>query len=188
VFNSGFAEASVNSMVTFGTRVVQDIDDHYSPDASTLSRNFEDSDDEDEEMFLDADEDHSVVFSDSDLAQSRHLTPASVVSTIPTEDSDEAGFVDTDDGAQRNVRQKSIHPSSPRSAERTLNEHEHEVAKPLHRTISRVIVRDASFATYRSVLYYVRCIAILFLPIVDHVSSDIYRQHRFRPAIFLLYS
>jgi hypothetical protein len=171
VFNSGFAEGSNSSVLTFGTRTMRDVDELYSP-TSIGSRNFEDSDDEDEETFLDADEDHSVEFSDSDPGQSMHVATASAsaLSTVLTEDSDEAVFAETD-GEQRNVRQKMSHPSSPRTADKVVIKDEHEAVNMSQRFMTRVIVRDASLATYRSVLYYVKILdAIAFALIGDSIS------------------
>lgn len=149
VFNSGFSEANERSTLSFGTRMAAGLNDEYTG-TSASTRKFEDSDDEDEGLFLDADD---VDFSDAELDQSRPMTAASAMSTILTEDeSDEAGFADTDDGEQRNVRQKLAHPSSPRT-ERMANDQ--EVAKASAKPMTQVIVYDASFSTYRSVLYYV---------------------------------
>jgi hypothetical protein len=156
VFNAGFAEANDPSTLTFGTQAATYLNDDISPRISSGSRHFEDSDDEDEEMLLDTDEDHSPDLSDSDHDQSRNITMTSAMSTILTEDeSDDTGFAETDDGEHRNTRQKLTHPSSPRTNElERPSTTEQEIIKSSQKPMTRVIVQDASFSTYRSVLYY----------------------------------
>lgn len=154
VFNSGFAEANDRSILNLGTpfttRPAAGLNDEYNSGTSASTRQFEDSDDEDEGLFMDADD---LDFSDTDLGQSRPLTSVSAMSTTLTEDeSDEAGFADTDDGEQRNVRPKLTHPSSPRATERTMDDQ--ALSKTFAKPMSQVIVHDTSYSTYRAVLYY----------------------------------
>jgi len=151
VFNSGFAEAT-ESVMAFGAK---DADDGYTATLSPTSRRYADSDDEDEDTVLDTDDEQSMVdFSDGETTHSRIPTAPSVLSTTLTEDESDACLVETDTTEPRNVRQKVTHPSSPRRATATLS-----VAPPADkyppRPMTRVVVRDASYSTYRSVLYYV---------------------------------
>ena len=151
VFNSGFAEAT-ESVMAFGGR---DTDDGYAATTSPTSRRYADSDDEDEDTVLDTDDDQSMVdFSDGEITHSRVPTAPSVLSTTLTEDESDACLVETDTTEPRNVRQKITHPSSPRRAVNTLSVEPPADRYP-PRPMTRVVVRDASYSTYRSVLYYV---------------------------------
>lgn len=161
VFNSGFAEAT-ESVMTFGGR---DADDGYGPTTSPTSRRYADSDDEDDDTMLDTDDEQSMVdFSDGENAHSRVPTAPSVLSTTLTEDESDACLVETDTTEPRNVRQKVTHPSSPRRATTALSANP-SVDKYPPRPMTRVVVRDASYSTYRSVLYYVS------ITTFHHVSS-----------------
>lgn len=152
VFNSGFAEAT-ESVMTFCAR---DTDDGYPAAASPASRRYVDSDDEDDDTVLDTDDEQSMVdFSDGETTHSRIPTAPSVLSTNFTEDESDACLVETDTTEPRNVRQKVAHPSSPRRTTMTTLSIDPPVEKYLPRPMTRVVVRDASYSTYRSVLYYV---------------------------------
>lgn len=152
VFNSGFAEAT-ESVMTFGGR---DIDDGYAATASPASRRYADSDDEDDDTILDTDDEQSIVdFSDGEAIHSRVPTAPSVLSTTLTEDESDACLVETDTTEPRNVRQKVTHPSSPRRTTSIMLSADPTVEKYPPRPMTRVVVRDASYSTYRSVLYYV---------------------------------
>lgn len=138
--------------MAFGAR---EADDGYAATAPSPSQPYVDSDDEDDDTMLDIDDDQSVIdFSDGETTHSRIPTAPSVLSTNVTEDESDACLVETDTTEPRNVRQKVIHPSSPHrttgavSAEPTVNEYP-------PRPMTRVVVRDASYSAYRSVLYYV---------------------------------
>jgi len=152
VFNSGFAEAT-ESVMTFGGR---DVDDGYAVTGSPASRRYADSDDEDDDTVLDTDDEQSMVdFSDGETTHSRIPTAPSVLSTNFTEDESDACLVETDTTEPRNVRQKVVHPSSPRRATTTALSVDPPTDKYPPRPMTRVVVRDASYSTYRSVLYYV---------------------------------
>jgi len=139
--------------MTFGGR---DADDGYGAAVSPASRPYADSDDEDEDTVLDTDDDQSMVeFSDGETTQSRIPTAPSVLSTNLTEDESDACLVETDTTEPRNVRQKITHPSSPRRTTTTASFVDPPVDKYPPRPMTRVVVRDASYSTYRSVLYYV---------------------------------
>jgi hypothetical protein len=152
VFNSGFAEAT-GSVMSFGGR---EADDGYAAIASPASRRYADSDDEDDDTTLDTDDEQSMVdFSDGEATHIRVPTAPSVLSTTLTEDESDACFVETDTTEPRNVRQKVTHPSSPHRATTAALSADPPADKYLPRPMIRVVVRDASYSTYRSVLYYV---------------------------------
>jgi hypothetical protein len=139
--------------MAFGAR---DVDDGYIANASPASRPYADSDDEDDDTVLDTDDDQSMVdFSDGETTHSRIPTAPSVLSTTLTEDESDACLVETDTTEPRNVRQKIIHPSSPHRATTTTVSADPPADKYPPRPMTRVVVRDASYSTYRSVLYYV---------------------------------
>ena len=152
VFNSGFAEAT-ESVMAFGAR---EADDGYNAAASPASRPYADSDDEDDDTILDTDDDQSVVdFSDGETTHSGMPTAPSVLSTNFTEDESDACLVESDTTEPRNVRQKVTHPSSPRRAATTALSVDLPADKYPPRPMTRVVVRDASYSAYRSVLFYV---------------------------------
>lgn len=140
-------------MMAFGAR---EADVGYAATASPASRPYADSDDEDDDTVLDTDDDQSMVdFSDGETTHSRMPTAPSVLSTTLTEDESDACLVETDTTEPRNVRQKVAHPSSPRRATTALSA-DPSADKYPPRPMNRVVVRDASYSTYRSILYYVR--------------------------------
>ncbi|PSR71959.1 hypothetical protein PHLCEN_2v12169 [Hermanssonia centrifuga] len=89
---------------------------------------------------------------------------------------------DNDEGlgdAPRNVRQKVVHPSTPRSrtrdipdAEETRETGRNPSAKRDNRGPQkiRVVVKDAAYATYRAVLYYIYTDTIVFAPLASSFS------------------
>ena len=173
--------------MTFGAR---DVDDGYAAIASPASRRYADSDDEDDDTVLDTDDEQSMVdFSDGEIAHSRIPTAPSVLSTNLTEDESDACLVETDTTEPRNVRQKITHPSSPRRTTTTAMSADPPAERYPPRPMTRVVVRDASYSTYRSVLYYVS---------IHHRTStqkynltlnlpDLHRQHRFRSTVLLIH-
>jgi len=172
MFNSGFAEAT-ESVMAFGGR---DPDDGYTATGSPASRRYADSDDEDDDTVLDTDDEQSMVdFSDGETTHSRIPTAPSVLSITPTEDESDACLVETDTTEPRNVRQKITHPSSPRRTT-TAPAADTPVEKYPPRPMTRVVVRDASYSTYRSVLYYIYTDNIVFAPLsssfINHTTLD----------------
>jgi hypothetical protein len=105
---------------------------------------------------LETDDDQSMVdFSDGETTHSRIPTAPSVLSTNFTEDESDACIVETDTTEPRNVRQKVTHPSSPRRTTGIALSTGPPADKFPPRPMTRVVVRDASYSAYRSVLYYV---------------------------------
>jgi hypothetical protein len=139
--------------MTFGGR---EADDGYATTASPASRRYVDSDDEDDDTVLDTDDEQSMVdFSDGETTHSHIPTAPSVLSTTLTEDESDACLVETDTTEPRNVRQKISHPSSPRRTATAALSVDPPADKYPPRPMTRVVVRDACYSTYRSVLYYV---------------------------------
>lgn len=140
--------------MAFGAR---DADDGYIVAASPATpRPYADSDEEDDDTVLDTDDDQSMVdFSDGETPHSHIPTAPSVLSTNLTEDESDACLVETDTTEPRNVRQKVMHPSSPRRTTTTALSADPPAEKYPPRPMTRVVVRDASYSTYRAVLYYV---------------------------------
>ena len=139
--------------MSFGAR---EADDGYTTATSPQSRPYADSDDEDDDNALETDDDQSIVdFSDGETTHSRIPTAPSVLSTTVTEDESDACIVETDTTEPRNVRQKITHPSSPRRTTGAAPSTEPPVDKFPPRPMTQVVVRDASYSAYRSVLYYV---------------------------------
>lgn len=173
MFNSGFAEAR-ESVMSFNAR---EADDGYAAVAPPPSQSYVDSDDEDDDTILDIDDDQSMIdFSDGETTHSRIPTAPSVLSTNVTEDESDACLVETDTTEPRNVRQKVIHPSSPHRTTGTVPSVEPPVDKFPPRPMTRVVVRDASYSAYRSVLYYIYTDNIHFAPLsssfINHSASD----------------
>lgn len=173
MFNSGFAEATA-SVMSFSAR---EADDGYSGAASPISRPYADSDDEDDDTILDTDDDQSMVdFSDGEATHSRIPTAPSVLSTNVTEDESDACIVETDTTEPRNVRQKVTHPSSPHQTTIPAMSIDPPAEKYPPRPMTRVVVRDASYSAYRSVLYYIYTDNIVFAPLsssfIGHITSD----------------
>jgi len=80
-----------------------------------------------------------------------------------------------EDGKSRNVRQKIVHPSSPRGADAQIILRgaaafaEREVPGPPK---LRVVVKDVAYATYRAVLYYLYTDRIRFAPLSSSFHSS----------------
>ena len=134
-------------------------------------RQFEDSDDED------SDEQGEDIMADTDKGELQAHVPTTETVEETTEaggilsetyDMDFSGDMDEDpymnqssgaeDEAPRSVRPKLSHPSSPRTTP-SLIERERGGSAPNHPVPgpakTQIIVRDAAYATYRAVLYYV---------------------------------
>jgi len=161
-------------VMTFGGR---DADDGYAVTGSPASRRYADSDDEDDDTVLDTDDEQSMVdFSDGETTHSRIPTAPSVLSTNFTEDESDACLVETDTTEPRNVRQKVVHPSSPHRTTTTALSVDPPTDKYPPRPMTRVVVRDASYSTYRSVLYYIYTDNIVFAPLsssfISHTTPD----------------
>jgi hypothetical protein len=168
VFSSGFSEASSDQGQLFGG----DTDDGASDD-TYLGRQYDDSDDEDDEFMMHTIDEPSF---DAELEIEDDAGPSvPVTSTSNAESSAHSMEDDTqvsnglEDAQNPNVRLKLSHSSSPISLYVALHKGEtdwtklsapsevKEVAGPKK---MRVVIRDVAYATYRAVLYYVSNMAL----------------------------
>jgi hypothetical protein len=154
VFNAGFVEAS-SDQLTFG--ITSDSPDSVdaTSEYTALGAHPEDSDEEDE-VYDPGEADSDPPNSDTELFEMPRDFPEPVsVETEEPADGDNSS--EGEDGKSRNVRQKVVHPSSPRASNAQLPRGsatvmEKEVPGPLK---LRVVVKDVAYTTYRAVLYYV---------------------------------
>lgn len=178
VFGSGFAETSsspVHENIDNGARSSGRDPSEILQGYNSVMRQFEDSDDEDDDEDEDEDEDHSMADTDKDEPQEHAPTTETTKESLETGgissetyDMDFSGDMDeyrypnqgpdVEDEAPRNVRMKLSHPSSPRSVPPSVEQERRGSAPSLPvpgPAKAQVIVRDAAYATYRAVLYYV---------------------------------
>ncbi|KAJ8593818.1 hypothetical protein M405DRAFT_785433 [Rhizopogon salebrosus TDB-379] len=179
MFSSGFSEASSDQGQLFGG----DTDDGASDD-TYLGRQYDDSDDEDDEFMMHTIDEPSF---DAELEIEDDVGPSvPVTSTSNAESSAHSMEEDTqvsnglEDAQNPNVRLKLSHSSSPISLYVALHKGEtdwtklsapsevKEVAGPKK---MRVVIRDVAYATYRAVLYYIYTDVIVFAPISSSFSS-----------------
>lgn len=171
MFDSGFAETSTSS--THGNVDSGDyVDGHDLPadsqGSSAVMRQFEDSDDEDQE-----DDDSSVADTEKDRLKAHvpeTIEEVTEAGGVPSETYDMDfsgdmaeyryldGGIDIEDEALRSVRPKLSHPSTPQIVPSSMEQERR--GSPPNLSIpgpakTQVIVRDAAYATYRAVLYYV---------------------------------
>jgi hypothetical protein len=204
VFGSGFAETS-DITVSGAGDIQSDVDDAASEapsfSSSKWTRHFEDSDDEDDEMFTDGPDDtlfESVSNSQIALPSGSLVRRDSVVS-LPSPAKDTSGdsaTVGSDNETEgRNVRPKLSHPSSPSSTTPALEKQEPEwqhVSKsdPLSGPSKlHVVVKDVAYTTYRAVLYYVGAVISCSNQTNQHcTNTDLHRRHSFCSSfLFLLF-
>jgi hypothetical protein len=149
VFSSGFAEETPDRMTfSIGSQALSDSEGSNFASVS-LTRYFEDSDDEDDEF--DWDEVHTV---DDNVAPTRPETLLSSHTLVETMgDTDELSNADEDDRA-RDVKVKSSH-SSPRQSTVGLENNKSNWPTNSGPPKQTVVVKDVAYSTYRAVLYYV---------------------------------
>jgi hypothetical protein len=150
VFSSGFAEETPDRMTfSIGSQALSDSEGSNFASVS-LTRYFEDSDDEDDEF--DWDEVHTV---DDNVAPTRPETLLSSHTLVETMgDADELSNADEDDRA-RDVKVKSSHSSSPRQSTVGLENNKSNWPTNSGPPKQTVVVKDVAYSTYRAVLYYV---------------------------------
>jgi len=189
VFSSGFSEASSDQ----GQGGDTDDGDGASDD-TYLGRQFDDSDDEDDEfMTQTADEpsfDGSVeVQIEEDIGPSVPTVgitnPESSVHAVEDGTQISSG---PEDAHIRNIQPKLSHPSSPRNLDVALDKDEPDWMKLSAQPNAkgavgpkkmRVVIRDVAYATYRAVLYYVSMNSITLLyNNRDLCITDLYGCHR----------
>ncbi|KAI0726225.1 hypothetical protein C8Q72DRAFT_847350 [Fomitopsis betulina] len=181
MFDSGFAETSTSS--THGNVDSGDyVDGHDLPadsqGSSAVMRQFEDSDDEDQE-----DDDSSVADTEKDRLKAHvpeTIEEVTEAGGVPSETYDMDfsgdmaeyryldGGIDIEDEALRSVRPKLSHPSTPQIVPSSMEQERR--GSPPNLSIpgpakTQVIVRDAAYATYRAVLYYIYTDTITFAPL-----------------------
>lgn len=186
MFSSGFSEASSDQ----GQQSGVDTDDGASDD-TYLGRQFEDSDDEDDEFMTRAIDEPSFDGT-AELQIEEDAGPSvPVIGTNHTESSALLAEDDTkessgEDAQIRDVRPKLSHPSSPRSQDVALNKSESDWTKisalPEAKDVAgpkkmRVVIRDVAYATYKAVLYYVSAVPGIILNNHDLRITDLYRCH-----------
>ncbi|KAG2057852.1 hypothetical protein BDR06DRAFT_969173 [Suillus hirtellus] len=181
MFSSGFSEASLDHSQ-------YDADDgDGASDDTYLSRQYDDSDDEDDEFTTDTIDEPSfdgTVESQIEEDAGPFVVPvASIGDTelnVHSVESDAQMSSGPEDGPTRNVQPKLSHPSSPRSNSVAPDTNAHdwmkstapakgkEIAGPKK---MRVFIRDVAYATYRAVLYYIYTDVIVFAPISSSFNS-----------------
>jgi hypothetical protein len=177
VFSSGFSEASSD-------HDQYDIDDgDGASDDTYLSRQYDDSDDEDEEFVTQTIDEPSFDGTVELQIEDDAGPSVPIANTSSTElhvhsvEEDAQMSSGLEDGQTRNVQPKLSHPSSPRSNHVALGTSAHcwtkptapaevkEVAGPKK---MRVFIRDVAYATYKAVLYYVSVVWGIFGTFMTH--------------------
>ncbi|KAG1774866.1 hypothetical protein EV702DRAFT_974138 [Suillus placidus] len=176
MFSSGFSEASSD-------HGQHDIDDgDGASDDTYLSRQYDDSDDEDEEFTTQTIDEPSFdgtveLQIEEDAGPS--VPVASTSSTEPNVHSVEEDIQMSsgpEDGQTRNIQPKLSHPSSPRNNKVVLDHWTKPSAPAEGKEVvgpkkMRAFIRDVAYATYRAVLYYIYTDVIVFAPLSSSFSS-----------------
>ncbi|KAG2151344.1 hypothetical protein DEU56DRAFT_777393 [Suillus clintonianus] len=180
MFSSGFSEASSDLDQ-------HDIDDcDGASDDTYLSRQYDDSDDEDDEYSTRTIDEPS--FDGTVESQIEDGPSVPVASTINIESSVHSVEADAqitsgpEDGQNPIVQPKLSHPSSPIAGSNNvaLDTNAHDWIKPTAPAEGkefagpkkmRVFIRDVAYATYRAVLYYIYTDVIVFAPISSSFGS-----------------
>lgn len=167
VFSSGFVEASTD--INMGHPQPDHDEGDTASDSTYLFRQFEDSDDEEDDQMTDEPSfDGTIELDVPETGSPRTTTPVVEDSAVKhvegganTEDNVVPSTITEGDGS-RNVRPKLSHPSSPRSKDVSLmtdpdcsSRVSEAPAVPGPKKM-QVIVGDVAYATYKAVLYYVR--------------------------------
>ncbi|KAG8214652.1 hypothetical protein J3R82DRAFT_9730 [Butyriboletus roseoflavus] len=190
MFGSGFVEASTD--VDMGHPQSDHDEGDTRSDSTCLFRQFEDSDDEEDDLMSDLPDELSfdgTIETDVPETGASHTTgEGSVVEdsavkhiegTENVENAVEPEIVAEGD-EPRNVRPKLSHPSSPRSKDVALmTDPECSNRVPLLPEIPtvpgpkkmRVIVGDVAYATYKAVLYYIYTEVIVFAPLSSSFTA-----------------
>ncbi|KAF9221575.1 hypothetical protein BS17DRAFT_784982 [Gyrodon lividus] len=191
MFSSGFAEASADHTMS---HLPPDIDEgDAASDCTCLFRQFEDSDDEEDDLMPDiTDEpsfDGTVEPEPSETSGPPTPGSASRVEGITVEhlgrtenaESNEGSMTAAQGEEHRNVRPKLSHPSSPRSKDAssmTDPDWGHPPVPPAKPTVPgptkmRVVIGDVAYATYRAVLYYIYTDVIVFAPLSSSFTAAV---------------
>lgn len=175
VFGSGFVEASTN--VNMGHPQQDHDDGDTASDLTSLFRQFEDSDDEEDDLMSDLPDEPSFDTIIEPDAPEASVSPTSGEApmyedaaanlsegTTNTENNVVPSVAEGDES--RNVKPRLSHPSSPRNKDVSLMTDPYlansftaclpETPPVPGPRKMRVIVDDVAYATYKAVLYYVR--------------------------------
>lgn len=181
MFSSGFCEATSDHDQY---DVVDDGDG--ASDDTYLSRQYDDSDDEDEEFATQTIDEPSFDGTVELQIEEEAGPSAPIANTSSTElnvhsvEEDVQMSSGLEDGQTRNVQPKLSHPSSPRSNDVALGTSAHCWTKPAAPAEGkevvgpkkmRVFIRDVAYATYKAVLYYIYTDVIVFAPISSSFHS-----------------
>ncbi|KAL4080742.1 hypothetical protein J3A83DRAFT_4084952 [Scleroderma citrinum] len=187
MFSSGFAEASTDDGVL---RSQVDADDIDAASDYVYPRQYEDSDDEDENLPTEVLDEPNLDGAIETEYASGSSTPTRVETSViePVEDSKDTGNSSPQDDVpvegERNVKRKTSHPSSPRSVTVPLK------TEPLQAQPSvpaekidipgpkkmRVVIKDVAYATYKAVLYYIYTDVIVFAPLSSSFTASVLQQ------------
>lgn len=186
MFGSGFAEASADDGVIQSQMDADDLDavsDYMYP-----SRQYDDSDDEDDDLPTDILDEPCLdgVIETEDTSDSSSPTRVAPSTVEPVADPEDTGHTSSQGVVpeeDRNVKQKASHPSSPRSADVALKA-EQPFVIPSEKAIvpgprkMRVVIRDVAYATYKAVLYYIYTDVIVFAPLSSSFTASVLQQQR----------
>lgn len=152
MFGSGFAEASTDDGVLQSQIDLDAAFDYMS------SRQYDDSDDEDDNLPTDESSLEGAIETEN-ISGTATPTRAESSTAEAVADPDAPPEDVTSGEGERNVKRKLSHPSSPRSATIPLTEHSpgilsENITVPGPKKM-RVVIKDVAYVTYKAVLYYV---------------------------------
>ncbi|KAF8133856.1 hypothetical protein EV363DRAFT_1258331 [Boletus edulis] len=190
MFGSGFVEASAD--VNMGHPQPDHDEADTASDSTYLSRQFEDSDDEEDDLMSDLPDepsfDGTIDLDGPEIAISHATTPMVEDSAVKHVEGT-APSTTTERDESRNVRPKLSHPSSPRSKDVSLmtdpdcsnrvSSHSETVPGPKK---MQVIVGDVAYATYKAVLYYLYTDVIVFAPLASSFTATALSKRRVTTA------
>ncbi|KIJ62629.1 hypothetical protein HYDPIDRAFT_182673 [Hydnomerulius pinastri MD-312] len=190
MFSSGFAEASADHSI--GTSQPENDDGDAASDSTYLFRQFDDSDDEEDDLPPDLTDEPSF-----DGTIELEIPAAATSATSGSATREEPGVAESSGETlktegngtpeiivegenQRNVRPKLSHPSSPRSKDVSLMTEPDwsRLTVPVSKTAvpgpkkMRVVIGDVAYATYRAVLYYIYTDVIVFAPLSSSFTAS----------------
>ncbi|KIK94340.1 hypothetical protein PAXRUDRAFT_828092 [Paxillus rubicundulus Ve08.2h10] len=189
MFSSGFAEASADHTTS---HLQPDTDEgDAASDSTCLFRQFEDSDDEEDDLMQSITDEPS--FDDSlEFDPPEASSPPTTGSTSQVEGSTVEHLGRTENGESnegpaivleaeehRNVRPKHSHPSSPKTKDVSLmtDPDQSRLSVLPMRPIPpgpkkmRVVIGDVAYATYIAVLYYIYTDVIVFAPLSSSFTA-----------------
>ncbi|KAH0832106.1 hypothetical protein J3R83DRAFT_13015 [Lanmaoa asiatica] len=190
MFGSGFVEASTD--VNMGLPLLDHDEGDTASDSTYLFRQFEDSDDEEDDLTSDLPDevsfDGTIETDVPETGVSHTWCEAPVVEDSATKHSEETADAESsvvlstvaEGDEARNVRPKLSHSSSPRSKDVSLMtdpDCSSRVSLPPETPVvpgpkkMRVLVGDVAYATYKAVLYYIYTDAIVFAPLSSSFTA-----------------